>query len=58
MSVLGGDAVEATLSGLMLSTNYSIKVAAVGGKHGIGVYSSPPITVVTDGECHGCGIDV
>ena len=56
MSVSGGDAVWTTLSGLMLSTNYSIEVAAIGGEYGIGVYSSPPVTVMTDGESHGCVI--
>ena len=50
VSVTGGDAVEATISGLSLSNGYFIKVAATSGKYGIGVYSSLPITAMTDGE--------
>ena len=39
MSVTGGDATEATISGLTPSTMYSIEVAAVNSA-GIGAYSS------------------
>ena len=39
MSVLGGSATEATISGLMPSTNYSIQVAAANNA-GTGPYSN------------------
>ena len=51
VSVSGGDA---TISGLSLSTEYSIEVAAVSGEYSIGVYSSPSATVMTDGQSHAC----
>ena len=50
MSVSGGyNITEATIFDLTFSTEYSIEVAAIGGRNGIGVYTSATITV-TDGE--------
>ena len=49
MSVSGGSVTEATISELMPSTAYTIEMAAVNSA-GTGVYSSPPITAVTDGK--------
>ena len=46
MSISGGSVTEATISSLMLSTNYSIQVAAVNSA-GTGVYSDPPTTAET-----------
>ena len=51
---VSGDSV--TVSGLNVSTEHSIEVAAVGGEYGIGVYSSPSTTAVTDGESRHCVI--
>ena len=45
---VGGDARQATISGLESSTEYSVQVAAVNSA-GIGLFSSP-ITVMTSGE--------
>ena len=53
MSVSGGSVTEATISGLTPSTTYSIEVAAVNSA-GTGVYSSPPITAMTDSEQYRC----
>ena len=50
MSVSGGATATAMISGLLLSTNYSIEVAAVNSA-GTGVYSSP-VTALTDGGSH------
>ena len=51
MSVSGGSATEATISGLTPSTTYSIEVATVNSA-GIGVYSDPPVIVETPlGKC-------
>ena len=47
--VSGGDTTQTTISGLTLSTNYSIEVAAVTGDDRIGEYSSS-IFKETDGE--------
>ena len=47
MSVTEGGAVEAVITGLFPSTEYSIEVAAVNSA-GTGVYSDP-ITAETDG---------
>ena len=49
MSVSGGSVTEATISGLIPSTAYSIEVAAVTGDNYVGVYSSP-IIEETNGE--------
>ena len=49
MSVSGRNATEITILNLIFSTQYSIKVAAI-GENDVGVYSSPPITAVTDGQ--------
>ena len=46
MSVSGASVTEATISRLMSSSTYSIRVAAVNSA-GIGVYSDPPTTVET-----------
>ena len=46
---VGGDARQATISGLESSTEYSVQVAAVNSA-GIGLFSSPLITVMTSGE--------
>ena len=46
MSVAGGSVTEATITNLMLSTNYSIQVAAVNSA-GTGVFSDPPTTAET-----------
>ena len=45
---VGGDASQATISGLESSTEYSVQVAAVNSAD-IGLFSSP-ITVMTSGE--------
>ena len=50
MSVSGGAVAEATISGLLLSTNYFIEVAAVNSA-GTGVYSGP-VVALTDSESH------
>ena len=47
-SVSGGTATEATISGLVAGTNYSIEVAAVNSA-GTGVYSDT-LTVLTSGN--------
>ena len=47
-SVSGGATTEATISGLVAGTNYSIEVAAVNSA-GTGVYSDP-LTVLTSGS--------
>ena len=46
MSVSGDSVTKATISSLMLSTTYSIQVAAENSA-GTGVYSDPPITAET-----------
>ena len=46
---VGGDARQATISGLESSTEYSVQVAAVNSAD-TGPFSSPPITVMTSGE--------
>ena len=46
---VGGDARQATISGLESSTEYSVQVAAVNSAD-IGPFSSPPITVMSSGE--------
>ena len=46
VSVSGSSVTEATISSLMLSTNYTIQVAAVNSA-GTGVYSDPPTTAET-----------
>ena len=46
---VGGDARQATISGLESSTEYSIQLAALNSA-GTGLFSSPPITVMTSGE--------
>ena len=52
---VGGDARQATISGLESSTEYSVQVATVNGA-GTGPFSSPPITVMSSGE-YGGGSD-
>ena len=49
MNVSGGDASEATISGLTPSTTYSIEVTAVNSA-GIGAYSSPGISASISGN--------
>ena len=46
---VGGDARQATISGLESSTEYSVQVAAVNSAD-TGPFSSPPITLMTSGE--------
>ena len=46
---VGGNARQATISGLESSTEYSVLVAAVNSA-GTGPFSSPPITIMTSGE--------
>ena len=48
MSVTGGDTTEATISGLMSSTTYSIEVAAVNTIN-TGEYSDP-LSAITEGK--------
>ena len=48
---VGGDARQATISGLESSTEYSVQAAAVNSA-GIGLFS-PPITIMTSGEYGG-----
>jgi chitodextrinase len=50
ISIAGGSMSEVTIPGLIYSTEYSIKVAAVGTEGGIGVYSSFPTVIVTNGK--------
>ena len=50
MIVSGGAVAEATISGLLSSTNYSIEVAAVNSA-GTGVYSGP-VVALTDSKSH------
>ena len=55
MPVSGGSATEATISGLMPSTTYSIQVAAETNA-GTGPYSVPPLSTSTDGVETACSM--
>ena len=48
--IYGNSSFEATITGLMFSTEYSVAMAAVGAGDIIGVYTPFPITAMTDGE--------